>query len=127
MMLLGTVLSWTISEKLIGLFTNNRETIEIGITALHIISLGFVISAVSVTCSGALEGLGKGAPSLFISLLRYVIVIIPAAYLFSRFVGANGVWYAFCFTEFVSAGFAALIYRNAVTEKNTPTFPLSAR
>ena len=127
MMLLGTVLSWTISEKLIGLFTSNSETIEIGITALHIISLGFVISAVSVTCSGALEGLGKGTPSLFISLLRYVIVIIPAAYLFSRFVGANGVWYAFCFTEFVSAGFAALIYRNAVTEKNTPTLPLSAR
>lgn len=127
MMLLGTVLSWTISEKLIGLFTSNNETIEIGITALHIISLGFVISAVSVTCSGALEGLGKGAPSLFISLLRYVIIIIPAAYLFSRFVGANGVWYAFCFTEFVSAGFAALIYKNAVTEKNTPTLPLSAR
>lgn len=118
-MFLGTALSWGISANLIGLFTNNNETIEIGITALHIISLGFVISAVSVTCSGALEGLGKGYPSLFISLLRYVVVIIPVAYLFSRFIGVNGVWYAFCFTEFVSAGFAAFIYRHETNKKNS--------
>lgn len=110
-MFAGTILSWVIPGQLIGLFTDSAETIKIGITALHIISLGFVISAVSVTCCGALEGLGKGFQSLIISLLRYVVVIIPAACLFSRFAGANGVWFAFCFTEFVTAGFAFLIYR----------------
>ncbi len=109
-MLAGMLLSWVIPGKLIGLFTESAETIEIGITALHIISLGFVISAVSVTCSGALEGLGKGFQSLIISLLRYVVIILPVAWLFSRFAGADGVWYAFCFTEFVTAGFAFWIY-----------------
>lgn len=110
-MLIGTILSWLIPSSLIGLFTNSGETIRIGVTALHIISLGFIISSVSVTCSGALEGLGKGTPSLYISLFRYVVVIIPAAFLLSRLAGVNGVWYAFCFTEFVTAGLAYLIYR----------------
>ena len=110
-MLAGTLLSWVIPGQLIGLFTDSAETVEIGIRALHIISLGFVISAVSVTCSGALEGLGKGGQSLIISLLRYVFIILPAAWLFSRAVGADGVWYAFCFTEFVTAGAALWIYR----------------
>ncbi len=110
-MCIGTILSWLIPAELIGLFTANAQTIQIGVKALHIISLGFVVSAVSVTCSGALEGLGKGTPSLYISLLRYVAIIMPAAYLFSRFLGADGVWYAFCFTEFVSAGLSYLIYR----------------
>lgn len=110
-MFLGMVLSWVMPERLIGLFTNSEETITIGVTALHIISLGFVISAVSITCSGALEGLGMGYQSLLISLLRYVAVIIPAAYIFSKFAGANGVWCAFCFTEFVTAAFSAFIYR----------------
>ena len=114
-MLLGMILSWLIPGQLIGLFTVNPETIEIGTTALHIISLGFVISAVSITSSGALEGLGKGYQSLFISLLRYVVVILPAAYLFSKLAGASGVWYAFCFTEFVSAAFSIFIYKNTVT------------
>ena len=110
-MIAGTVLSWLIPDNLIGLFTSNEETIRIGVKALHIISLGFIVSAVSVTCCGALEGLGKGTPSLYISLLRYVAVIIPAAFLLSRLIGVSGVWYAFCFTEFVVAGFSYLIYK----------------
>ncbi len=113
-MLAGTLLSWVIPEQLIGLFTANPQTIQIGITALHIISLGFIVSAVSVTSSGALEGLGKARPALYISLLRYVVIIIPAAFLFSRFAGAAGVWFAFCFSEFVTAGCSLLIYRKAV-------------
>lgn len=110
-MFLGTLLSWLLPGHLIGLFTDQAETISIGITALHIISLGFMISAVSVTCTGALEGLGKGGPSLIISLLRYVILILPAAFFLSRLLGAAGVWWAFCVTEFVAAGFSLLIYR----------------
>lgn len=110
-MLVGTVLSWSIPQNLIGLFTENTETIQTGVTALHIISLGFIVSAVSVSCSGALEGLGKGTPSLYISLARYVVIMIPVAFLLSRIIGANGVWYAFCLTEFLSAAFAYWIYK----------------
>lgn len=115
-MMIGMILCWIIPEHLIGLFTDNSQTIEIGVSALHIISLGFIVSAVSITCSGALEGLGKGTHSLFLSLLRYAAVIIPAAYLFSRFWDADGVWYAFCFTEFITAGFAALIYYKEISK-----------
>ncbi len=78
-MIFGTIICLTVPEKLMELFTQNEETIRAGETALRIISAGFIISAVSVTSSGALEGLGKGVPSLVISLFRYVLVIIPAA------------------------------------------------
>lgn len=113
-MLAGTLLSWAVPRWLIGLFTANEQTVQIGVNALHIISLGFAASAVSVSCSGALEGLGKGTPSLMISLARYVVVIIPAAFLFSRLAGAQGVWYGFCFTELVTAVFSGFIYRKSV-------------
>ncbi|MDE6889903.1 MAG: MATE family efflux transporter [Eubacterium sp.] len=112
-MLVGTVLSWLMPEQLIGLFTSSQDTVSMGVTALHLISLGFIVSAVSVTCSGVLEGLGKGTPSLWISLARYVVVIIPAAFLFSRFAGADGVWYAFVFTEITAAVFSYFVYRKA--------------
>ena len=110
-MVVGFVLSWAIPGQLIGLFTTNEETIRIGVRALHIISLGFVISAVSVTSCGFLEGLGKGTSSLYIALSRYVVVMIPAAFVLSRFWGADGVWAAFVLTEVVSALFAFVIYR----------------
>lgn len=113
-MLVGTVLSWTIPGQLIGMFTSNADTIRIGIQALHIVSLGFIVSAVSVTTCGFLEGMGKGTSSLCISLSRYVVVMIPAAFLLSRFMGANGVWTAFAVTEFVTAVYAYCVYRNCV-------------
>ena len=116
-MLTGTILSWTIPQALIGLFTSAAETIRMGVSALHIISLGFIVSAVSVTCSGVFEGLGKGAHSLYISLVRYVAVIIPAAYIFSRFAQADGVWYAFCFTELAAAVFSWCIWKRVKREE----------
>ncbi len=118
-MVVGTALSWLMPAQLMGLFTENMETLGSGVTALHMISLGFVVSAVSVTCSGALEGLGMGKPSLVISLLRYVLVMIPAAFVFSRFAGANGVWAAFPFTEFVTAACAFIIYQRAAVLGDT--------
>ncbi|MCM1191018.1 MAG: MATE family efflux transporter [Butyrivibrio sp.] len=116
-MALGTLLAWTVPGALIGLFTDNGETVSIGITALHSISLGFIVSAVSITCSGALEGLGRGGPSLLISLLRYVIIIIPAAFVLSRFLDADGVWYAFWVTESVTAGLSLIIYKKVTRIK----------
>ena len=80
----GTVLCLTLSRPLMGLFTTNPETIAIGRTALEIISCGFLVSAISVASSGALEGLGKGLPSLVISLFRYCLVIMPLACLLCR-------------------------------------------
>lgn len=116
-MLIGMVLSWIMPATLIGLFTENNETIQIGVEALHIISLGFIVSAVSVTCCGALEGLGKGLPSLCISLLRYIVIIIPLAFLFSRFLQANGVWLAFCVTELLTAVVSLIIYKKKALKR----------
>ena len=102
-MLAGTIICFTASETLMGMFTENPETVRLGTAALQIISIGFIPSAISVTASGALEGLSKGAQSLVISLLRYIIVIIPAAYLLCHFAGADAVWNAFWICEFITA------------------------
>ena len=58
-MLAGTIICFVASGPLMGLFTENPETVRLGTAALRIISIGFIPSAVSVTASGALEGLGK--------------------------------------------------------------------
>ena len=113
-MLIGTGICLAIPEQLIGLFSSNPETIRLGGQALTRISAGFLISAVSITSSGALEGLGKGGSSLIISLCRNVIVILPAAYLLSHLGGGVFVWHAFWITEVISAAVSLVVYRRAV-------------
>lgn len=110
----GTCICLIGAKQLMGLFIDNPQTISSGQVALRIISAGFLISAVSVTSSGALEGLGKGTQSLIISLCRYMIVILPAAFILSRIFGPTGVWNAFWVTEFISAAIAYLIYRKSI-------------
>lgn len=126
-MAVGTVLCWTVPEQLIGLFSTNAETLAAGSTALRIISLGFVVSSVSVISSGALEGLGMGTPSLVISLMRYTVLMIPVAWVLSRVLGANGVWHAFWITELITAGVSYTIYRKRTSfnpvEVAEETFP----
>lgn len=113
-MLAGTVVCLVAPGQLIGIYTTNPETISAGKTALRLISAGFIVSAVSVASSGALEGLGKGVPSFIVSLFRYVVIIIPAAFLLSRIFGAVGVWNAFWIAETITAVIAFVIYRRAL-------------
>ena len=110
----GTVLCLTISNTLIGAFTDNAETIAAGGAALRIISAGFIVSTVSVTASGALEGIGMGVQSLVISLLRYIVVILPSAFILCHLFGGGAVWNAFWITEFAAAVVAEIVYRGTI-------------
>ena len=115
-MAVGTVLCLLLPQQLMGLFTENADTRRAGGDALRIICFGFVPSVISVISAGALEGLGKGMPSFLISLLRYTAVIIPAAFILSRFLGAVGVWHAFWISEILTAAAAWFIYRSSTAE-----------
>ncbi len=109
-MAVGTILCQAVPGALIRLFTTNAETIQVGTSALRIISCGFIISTVSVACCGALEGLGKGLPSLVISICRYILIILPAAFLLTRFAGPDQIWHAFWITELFTAVVASVCF-----------------
>lgn len=113
-MAFGTVICVLFPNQLFGLFTENAATVQMGAEALRIISLGFLVSSVSIISGGVLEGLGLGVPSLIISLLRYLVLLVPAGFILSRFLGAAGVWHGFWLTEWVTAAAAFVIYKKTV-------------
>ncbi len=102
-MAVGTLACLFFSRELMQMFTTNPETVEKGAQALRVICMGFLVSSVSVTACGAFEGLGMGMSSLVISLCRYLIVILPAAWILNRVMGPVGVWHGFWISEWLSA------------------------
>lgn len=94
-MLLGTLLALLIPRQILSLFDADPELMDAGITALRIISLGFLVSSLGVICSGTFEALGNGRNSLIISLLRQFVITIPLSFLLSHFFGPAGVWVSF--------------------------------
>lgn len=111
----GTLLGELMPDFLMGLFTQTPSTVEIGRTALRLISPGFVMSTVSVIASGAFEGLGMGLKSLKISLMRYAVIIIPIAFVLSRIIGPIGVWHAFWLAELITAVYAGASWKRTIT------------
>ena len=108
-MVIGTILCLAIPKQLMDIFTDTPQTMEQGAVALRIISAGFIVSAISVVVSGSFEALGKGMPSLIISLLRY-IAILPIALIMSYLFQAAGVWHSFWITELLSAVVSGILF-----------------
>ena len=113
-MLFGTAVCQILPEQLISIYSEDAIILQHGITALTIISFGFAISSLSVVASGVCEALGKGSLSLIISLMRYIVVIIPASWFFSKMWDVNGVYAAFVFTEFSAALISALLLKKVL-------------
>lgn len=114
---LGMIVFMSIPDKLLMLFNASDEMLELGTKALRTISLCFVPAALGIMFSTLFQALGQGRKSLYMSVLRQLVIILPSAYLLSK-IGLNYVWYAFPIAEVFSFGvsilFFSIIYRKTI-------------
>ena len=96
---LGTMLALFFPEQILRMFEADSALTEAGIPALRILSMGLLLSTLSVVACGVFEALGRGRVSLRISLLRQLVILVPLGWLLSRFLGALGIWLAFPIAE----------------------------
>ncbi len=111
LMAVGTAASWAIPEPILSLFDAEPNLMAAGVTALRIISLGFLVSSVGVVFSGTFEALGKGMHSLCISLLRQLVITLPLGFALSLVWGAEGIWAAFPIAELAAAVVACILLK----------------
>ena len=119
-MAVGMVLFLAIPKILLGLFDASDEMLEIGVPALRIISLHFVIASFSIMMISTLQALGRGVYSMIVSFSRQIIVLLPAAYLLSKFIGLRAIWWAFPIAEVVSMTLCALFLRKVYIKTVKP-------
>lgn len=108
-MAVGMLIFMIIPDKLLMMFNATDEILKIGVPALRTISLCFVSAAIGIIFSTLFQALGLGFNSLLVSLLRQIIILLPAAYFLSK-ISLDAVWYAFVIAEFVSLIASILIY-----------------
>ena len=105
-----------LSEPLLNIFNAYPQMLEVGVPALRIISLCFVLAAVGIMFSTLFQAVGKGLRSMLTSLLRQLGVIVPAAFLLSR-ISPSLVWWSFPIAE-GAAMIIALIFFITLYRKN---------
>lgn len=118
-MIFGTLLFQLFPEWLLSFFNPSAEMMEIGVIGLRIISIHFVIAAVSILLSTTFQALGHGILSLISSAVRQLVVLLPVAYLLARSENIHIVWFAYPIAEIVSLSlcvyFFIKIYRNEIS------------
>ena len=106
----GNLLFVLIPDKLLLLFNASPEMLEIGVSALRIISCSYIFAAVGLIFSTMFQAVGKGSYSLTVFLMRQLIVVVPLAFLLSRTLGLNGIWLSFPIAEAAGAIAAVLFF-----------------
>ena len=98
-MFIGAAIFLLIPGTLLQLFNASDEMLEIGIPALRIISLCYVSAGYNIVSGSVFQAFGRGGLSLWVSMIRQVVVLLPAAYLLSLLGDVAFVWWAFPIAE----------------------------
>lgn len=116
LLLTGFVVFETIPGVLLGMFEASEEMLAIGVPALHIIGVHFLVAWFCIIAGSVFQALGNGVYSLVVSVARQLVVLLPVAFLLAQLGGLHAVWWAFPIAE-VMSGCASALFMIRINKK----------
>lgn len=107
-MLVGFVVFLLVPDKLLYLFNPTEEMLAIGVPALRIICFHFLIAWFSIVTGSSFQALGNGMYSLYVSVARQLVALLPAAYILAHVGGLNAIWWSFPIAEIVGGAISVV-------------------
>ena len=107
----GTVLFQAIPAQLLLIFDASEEMLRIGVPALRLISLCFIPAAFGIITGTLFQGTGHGVLSLYASVIRQLVGILPLAYILIKIGGVTLSWLAFPLAEILGLIYSAITLR----------------
>ena len=101
-MLAGTLLLEVIPGVLLDMFNAADDMKSMGIIALRTIAIHFPLAAIGIVLSSVFQAFAQSIYSLIISVMRQLVVLIPAAWLLAQTGNVNNVWWSFFVAEIIS-------------------------
>ena len=126
-MCLGCLAFQTIPGLLLSLFDASPEMTAIGVPALRIISISFLLAGFCIIAGSVCQAVGNPLYSMVVSVCRQLVVLLPAAWLLSRTGRLELVWWSFPIAEVASVTLSAIFLRRTVRSANARMKGASAR
>lgn len=99
----GFVIAIFFPEPCVRLFTTDVELIEKSVVAMRYIMALFVIIGAQMVITNFFQSIGKAKVSIFLSLSRQLIILVPAIAILPPLMGLNGVWLAMPLSDGIAA------------------------
>lgn len=120
-MVCGTLVFELFPKQLLSLFSPSADMIRMGVPALRTIAIHFPIAACGIVMGSIFQAFSRSIYSLFVSLGRQLVILIPAAWLLAQTGNINNVWWCFLIAECASLTLSLIffkkVYREEITEK----------
>lgn len=107
-----------IPKAAVGIFTHDKELTELAANALRILTFVFPIVGFQIIGTNFFQSLGIVKKSIFLSLSRQLLFLLPALYILPLFIGTEGVWYSFMVSDILSASLTAILIRQTFKKFN---------
>ncbi len=101
-LLIGWALSMLFSREMARIFTTDETLIEMSAKGIRIVMVVFFVVGSQAVITNFFQSIGKVKISIFLSLSRQLLVLLPLAYLLPMFFELDGVWYAMPSSDFAS-------------------------
>ena len=117
-MFAGIVLLQSFAGQIASSFALSESTTDLCITALHVVTLGYLFAGVNIACQGIFQAFGNGVRSLVISVIRLILVPLPLTYILTLLPNAeNMIWWSFPAAEFLACIGAFILLKQTLKEK----------
>ena len=101
-LLVGWGLSMAFPRQIARIFTTDETLLELSARGIVIDMIVFFVVGSQAVITNFFQCLGKVKISIFLSLSRQLILLLPMAYVFPMFWGLDGVWYSMPVSDFGS-------------------------
>lgn len=101
-MVLGFLVFQLMPARLLQLFNASETMMRIGVPALRIISISFVLAGFCIACGSVFQAMGCSVYSMVVSVARQLVVLLPVAYGLAMLGNVDAVWWAFPVAELMS-------------------------
>lgn len=106
---IATVAFMVFPREMLSIFNADDNMYEIGIPAIRIMGAPFICAAVGICISTLFQAVGKGTYSLINSVMRQLVVYVPAAFLLSK-ISLTAVWFASPIAEVSSLAVTIILF-----------------
>lgn len=83
-----------VPQVFVYIFSNDMELLQTAVFGMRIFMAGILMMGAQLACQQTLVALGQAKVSMFLALLRKIILLIPLAMIFPLFWGSTGIFVA---------------------------------
>jgi putative MATE family efflux protein len=121
---IGFIFVELIPQVLVRFFNSDPELLDISKTGMRIFLCMLPFIGPQVVRTNYFQCIGRAKMSMFLSLLRQVILLIPCLIIFPKFLGLMGVWIAGPTSDFISYVVTTIIFKKAIKQLPKQTVAL---